>query len=77
MKEYHFDLGNSNEGTIGMCAVVKANDKEEAIATLKATLPSEMNVRIDRDSPETKNVEYVTIYFNLDNIKRQDITADI
>ena len=38
MKSYHFDCGNSTSGPVGLCARVRAESAEEAVATLNEAL---------------------------------------
>lgn len=69
MKSFHFDVGNSNDGPIGMCARVQAETPEQALELLKAYLPEE--VEVDGNTP---GVEYVRVYINDANITVKDVT---
>jgi hypothetical protein len=82
MKSFHFDLGNSSEGPVGFCAVVKARTREDALALLKEALPSEQLVSDPyADADERGEVEYIQVYFNenavtVDDIDSEDDTED-
>lgn len=68
MKSYHFDVGNSSTGPIGLCATIKANSKKEALERLQELLPTEWPIDVGQDSGE-----YFNIYLNADNITVKDI----
>jgi hypothetical protein len=68
LKEFHFNMGNSSTGAIGICAVVQATSEEAALDILKAALPEEVPVH----TIEGK-VIYVEVYINPDNITLRDI----
>jgi len=68
MKDYHFDIGNSHEGPLGMCAVVQAKSKREAAKTLREALPDKVEVPVD-DS----GVICVNVYLNGQKITKNDI----
>lgn len=76
MKSFHFDLGNSTKGPIGFCAVVKAKTEKEALALLKAALPTD--VKIDPCGTDEQNsaVEYIEVYFNDKAITLKDIDEE-
>lgn len=67
-QEHHFDLGNSNTGPIGFCAVITADTPEEALAILKENLPEELLV--DANLPGDK--DYIQVYFNDEAITLKD-----
>lgn len=67
---YHFDLGNSTDGPIGMCARVTASSPEEALRLLQAALPLELSV--SKNGQDT-GVEYIEVYLNPDAISVADI----
>ena len=69
MTEYHFDLGNSTHGPIGMCAKVRASSKEKALAILQASLPDEIEVPFLSD----EEIVYVQVYISANNITTADI----
>lgn len=71
VKAFHFDCGNSTTGPVGFCAVVRAESKEEAKATLRAALPGEARIHVDPVAfPE---IEYVNVYFSPGNIPDSDL----
>lgn len=68
MKSYHFDVGNSNVGHIGLSARVIAKSKAEALEKLKAALPEMFGVTRDED-----DVVYIHVYLNPDAFTVKDI----
>lgn len=71
---YHFDIGNSSEGPIGLCARVTADSPEQALKLLKAALPEEIEVElVDGDDG---HVEYINVYLNDDFISTKDIDEE-
>ena len=75
LRSFHFDLGNSNDGPIGMCARVTAPDRRAATRLLKKNLPEEIKVDIE-ETGKGSHVEYVRIYLNLDNVRQSDIDGE-
>ncbi len=69
MRSYHFDLGNSNDGPIGFCAVVEAHSPEEALRKLREALPDFIEVK----NVEDDDIEYLNVYFNPDAVTTKDI----
>jgi len=65
--QYHFDLGNSNDGPIGLCARIQADSPEAALCRLNELLASELELF---NKPRG---EYITIYINKANISIDDI----
>jgi hypothetical protein len=70
LMEYHFDVGNSNEGPLGLCAVVQATSQEEALAILRDSLPEIIEVRC-----ADRRVVYLHVYTNELHIGIGDIDA--
>ncbi len=68
LKSYHFDLGNSNVGSVGFCARITANSKAEALLILRAALMEQQNIGYTMNG-----VEYIQLYINHDNITEKDI----
>jgi hypothetical protein len=68
MKSYHFDVGNSNDGPLGFCATIRANNKKEALERLQALLPGEWPIDVGQNGNE-----YLQVYFNSDHITIKDI----
>jgi len=75
-EEFHFDLGNSTVGPIGMCARIKAGNKAEAVEILKRVLPESIRVEIPSDDPDADSVEYIEIYLNAGAIQEGDIDEE-
>lgn len=71
-KPFHFDCGNSTDGSVGFCAVVRADSAEGAVELLKERLPSSVRVR-PLDGQEEG--EYIEVYFNGDKITVSDISG--
>ena len=71
LKSYHFDLGNSTDGPVGMCASVKARSKAEAVGLLKQLLPEE--IQLGRQIESAGQIEYINVYVNPDKITMADI----
>lgn len=64
--DYHFDLGDSNDGPIGFCARVIARCDQEALILLRERLPDSFPVREGR--------ECIEIYLSPHNITVSDIS---
>lgn len=69
-KSYHFSIGNSAKGPLGLCAKFIATSKEEALERLKSHLPFSINLRC-----MPTELEYTVVYINTDAIKIKDITV--
>ena len=84
MQSYHFDLGNSTDGPIGMCARITAKDEADALSVLQNCLEDnlkygtelEMNIH-HASSVHAGKVEYISIYISPDNIDVTDISEDM
>lgn len=78
MPSYHFDVGDSSAGPIGLCARVTAGTKAEALEILKEALPEELKVPVLADGDA---IEYINVYFNADAITEansdDDMTEDV
>jgi len=72
--EYLFDIGNSNEGKLGMCLLVLAETTEEAVEKANAYLA---DLSDGYDLPrmeEHPDIEYARVYFNAEGgLTRDDI----
>lgn len=68
MKSYHFDIGNSNDGPLGMCARISANSREEALERLRGKLEF-----VDQVLVEDTDDEYIALYVNEQAIVLDDI----
>ena len=84
MKRFHFDLGDSEEGCLGLCASVLADSEQDAVQRLKNALDKVpvIDASVDRDggyrgtvalSLLDTDVEYLHIYLNFANLERQCI----
>lgn len=72
MQIYHFDVGNSSTGRIGLCACINAASRQEALDRLKKLLEDNTGpdgeVEVLNSGPE-----YITFYINPDAFKLRDI----
>lgn len=68
MRDYHFDLGNSTDGPLGLCAVVRASSPEQALEMLRERLPETVEI--------ATGSEYVHVYINTDHMRITDIDKD-
>ncbi len=84
MKRFHFDLGDSEKGCLGLCASVLADSEQEAVQQLRNAFDkaSVISASVDRDGGYRGSValelldtevEYVHIFLNFDNLKTQSI----
>jgi hypothetical protein len=76
MPIYHFNLGDTNTGQLGLCARVKAKTKEAAVVKLQAALyeayaDDTVDLRIDDDE-----IEYCHVYLNPKAITVADIDEE-
>lgn len=75
LRSFHFSLGDSSEGAIGMCARVRARSRREAVSLLKRALSTgesgEYSLLADDD--RDRQVEYCNAYVNPDAISVKDI----
>ena len=73
MPSFHFSIGDSSDGPIGMCGAVKARSKEQALEMLRESLPNEIPVL---KIGEVVGIGYVNVYLNLDAIKVDDFEKE-
>jgi hypothetical protein len=73
LKSFHFDLGDSTDGPIGLCASIVAADKQAALQRLRDLLPLEVDVSISDSFQSARKGEYVCVYINPDMITVEDI----
>lgn len=66
--QFHLSGGNSSEGPIGFCAVIKAETKEEAVGLLREVMPTEYAIEVN-----ATDVVYLNVYFNGDAITVADV----
>ena len=65
LKSYHFDIGNSNTGPLGMCARIRATSKAEALSLFQEALGDWASVQ---PCDNERAVEYIHVYFNDDYV---------
>ena len=70
-QSWHVNIGNSNSGTIGLCARVHASSKKEALKIIRKLLPEEID--ITRQFSHWGDLEYCCVYFNPARITLADI----
>lgn len=67
LMSFHFDMGDSTRGPVGVCARVVARSRERALEILKASLPETIEISIETDHKLLKDderVEYINVYMN-------------
>jgi hypothetical protein len=74
MRAYHFDIGDSTRGPIGMSARIRARSRKDALAKLRraitdATGPLKQ-IAVGRQG---SHAEYINVYFEPDNLTTSDI----
>ena len=80
MRSFLIDLGNSNDGPIGMVMRVIARDKAEAVETARQVLRmvsgdcGEVALRVPAEFMEA--VEYISVYLNPNVITEMDVGDD-
>lgn len=72
LREYHFDCGNTDKGTVGFCAVVRATTQEEAISTLAAAMPEEYETQLELNDDR---IAYFRFYLNGSNLTRYSVDS--
>ena len=70
MKSYHFSVGNSTDGPIGMCARILAPSKKDAVRVFQDALGEYMSVPPNEGDA---SIEYIHVYFNEEAITAEDI----
>ena len=85
MKTYHFDLGNSNTGCVGLCARVTAKSKRDAVrqlqnafeqcdfVTAEVEYDGSLHITIALKLLDWPDVEYFHVYLNLANLSSRHI----
>lgn len=69
IRSFHFDVGNSDTGPIGLCARIQARTRSGAAAKLRRCLPREIAVRgASEEDADNEAVEYIRVYLNPDII---------
>ncbi len=70
MAEYHIDCGNSTDGPVGLCAVVVAASKQEALRQLRVGLMADVNVKACVGT----GILYATVYVSAENISIKEVS---
>jgi hypothetical protein len=74
MHTYHFDIGNSTLGPIGMCAQIRARSKKDALARLRRAIRDATGPLKEIPLGHRGSVsEYINVYFEPDNLTSSDI----
>jgi hypothetical protein len=71
LKSYHFDVGNSNKGSIGMCLRIRAKSKKQAVRIANECLNRYSAVPV---ADNEDRVEYCEVYLN-GNLTTKDIDS--
>lgn len=61
---YHFSMGDSNDGPIGLCARVLAESPEHAVAELWAAFDKYQEINLRRLLALPDEIEYANVYIN-------------
>jgi hypothetical protein len=76
MQTYHFDIGDSTRGPIGMCARIRARSKKDALARLRRAIRDAVGpfnqISI---GPRGSTSEYINVYLAPDNLSSSDIDS--
>ena len=64
MFSFHFDVGDSSNGPIGLCARVVAATRQAALQKVRNALPELVEI----PTPDHPDVEYIHVYLNADAI---------
>jgi len=74
MHTYHFDIGDSTLGPIGMCAQIRARCKKDALARLRRAIRDATGPLKEISVGRRGSVsEYVNVYIEPDNLTSSDI----
>ena len=74
MREYHFNCGNSTRGAVGLCGIVRARNRTEALRTVRRVLGElagqcgEIGLQ-----PPDGSIAYVNVYVSPENVRPADI----
>jgi hypothetical protein len=76
MHTYHFDIGDSTLGPIGMCAQICARSKMDALARLRSAIRDATGPLKEISISHRGSVsEYINVYFEPDNLTFTDIDS--
>lgn len=77
-KSYLFDLGDSNDGPIGMVMRVLATDEDQAVRiardALRLAVGESGQITVQVPDEFKDEVEYIALYVNADNVTKRDIS---
>jgi len=76
MHTYHFDIGDSTLGPIGMCAQICARSNKDALARLRRAIRDAAGPLKEISIGHRGSVsEYINVYFEPDNLTSSDIDS--
>lgn len=76
-KTYHFCCGNSTKGVIGLCAVVVATTKRQAVRTLRRALLTRVGLCDELPvGSHDRDLEYINVYVRPENLRISHIDAE-
>jgi hypothetical protein len=73
---YHFDIGNSSTGPVGVCARVNADSPEQALTRLQDYLAALEEIELKRIAGAEPYIEYCNVYTGPENITVEDIVGE-
>ena len=76
MQTYHFDVGDSTRGPIGMCARIRARSRKDALARLRRAIRDAVGpLKEISIGPRGPTSEYINVYLEPDNLSSSDIDS--
>lgn len=79
-KSYLFDLGDSNDGPIGMVLRVLATNQNQAVQIARKALRLAIGecgqITVQVPDQFKDDVEYIALYVNPDNVTKRDISEE-
>jgi hypothetical protein len=79
-KSYLFDLGDSNDGPIGMVLRVLATNQNQAVQIARKALRLAIGecgqITVQVPDQFMDDVEYIALYVNPDNVTKRDISEE-
>jgi len=73
MASYHFSMGDSSRGPIGLCARVDADSEEQALSRLQDYLAACEDFELKRHVGSEPHIEYCNVYIAVENMTIKDI----
>ena len=58
-REYHFNVGNTSVGPLGMCAVVQTSSRRQAVEILRKFLPDTVEISIPAEYRD--QIDYINV----------------